>query len=693
MSLIKNIKLGKDQSTCWQQSDGQFWLHNLCGQLIGRMGSDTGPTRTQGIAVIQIDGRRYEGGSLVFDKLIELDNSIICHWKIGDTAACLTVTWHLCPNTGVVSRRDTLTNAGASEIVLSQCLSRVSLPSGKYEYYAQSSRWCNENQGAWQPLHTGINLRHAWGRTTEESTPYLALRKYGANSGLAFHVLPCGNWTIKVSTVTEGGELPYVVVDLGLSDENLHRVLQSGEMIELPEILFHSLPNGEPYSGTPALHKYLLAHHFNDAKSNAPVVYNTWFDQFDILDVPRLRNHLSVAKEIGCEVFVIDAGWYGAGGPNWWAQAGDWREKTEAAFCGKMNDFADEVRAAGLGFGLWMEPERFGAEAPIRVEHPEWFIPVGGAARIDLTLPDAYAYLRGEIGLLVEKYKLAWMKIDFNFILDADDSGAELQNYTAAWYRMLDEIRIAYPDTFFEGCSSGAMRGDLAMLTHVDGHFLSDTVNPVDMLRISQGAWLRLPPGRLTRWTVVRSAGQVLPRYGNSIADSPAAVLTPCGALWEPAETVDLKFSLLTAMPGMMGFSGDLTSLPPVQRGQIAESILFYKKWRSFITGAIAYLLTPPEAMNNRSGWLGCQLQSPDKDTSLVFVYRLGSAGSPPLLKLRNLTPNAKYIVNTGLNNSVSPVEYTGDELMRDGLKLDNTGLFTSPHNQAEIFCIYQCGE
>jgi alpha-galactosidase len=170
-------------------------------------------------------------------------------------------------------------------------------------------------------------------------------------------------------------------------------------------------------------------------------------------------------------------------------------------------------------------------------------------------------------------------------------------------------------------------------------------------------------------------------------------VLTPCGALWEPAETVDLKFSLLTAMPGMMGFSGDLTSLPPVQRGQIAESILFYKKWRSFITGAIAYLLTPPEAMNNRSGWLGCQLQSPDKDTSLVFVYRLGSAGSPPLLKLRNLTPNAKYIVNTGLNNSVSPVEYTGDELMRDGLKLDNTGLFTSPHNQAEIFCIYQCGE
>jgi hypothetical protein len=43
------------------------------------------------------------------------------------------------------------------------------------------------------------------------------------------------------------------------------------------------------------------------------------------------------------------------------------------------------------------------------------------------------------------------------------------------------------------------MRGDLATLTHVDGHFLSDSVNPADVLRISQGAFLRLPPGRWYR--------------------------------------------------------------------------------------------------------------------------------------------------------------------------------------------------
>jgi len=414
------------------------------------------------------------------------------------------------------------------------------------------------------------------------------------------------------------------------------------------------------------------------------VVYNTWFDQFEILDVPRLRRQLAAAQATGCEVFVIDAGWYGAGGPNWWAQAGDWREKTEAAFRGRMGKFADEVRAAGLGFGLWMEPERFGPEAPIRGEHPEWFVPVGGAARMDLTQPAAYAWLRGEIRRLVETYQLAWMKLDFNFALDTDATGAELADYTAAWHRLLDEIRTACPDTFFEGCSSGAMRGDLATLRHVDGHFLSDSVNPTDMLRISQGAWLRLLPGRITRWTVIRSAGRAVPRYGKTVAESPAALLTPCGALWEPAETVDLDFALLAAMPGMFGLSGDLAGLPPEQRERVAASVAFFKRWRRFITGAVGHLLTPPLPLACREGWIGLQLQAPADDTSLLFVYRLGNAGAPPLIAPRNLDPSCAYRLERGFTGE-SAERCTGEALMRDGLP---PAWLAMPNNGAQVMAI-----
>jgi alpha-galactosidase len=654
----------------------------------GRQGEDGAADRTQGMALIQADGRRYEGAAVALETVEETEQRLVCRWRVGDSPLSLTTVWQGCPDTGVVSRRDTLTNVGKAPVTLARCLARVAFPRGRYECYSQTSRWCHENQGAWQPLHVGLAFRHAWGRTTEEATPYLALRAVGAESGIAFHILPRGNWVIRAGTVVEGGELPFAVVELGLADENLHRALQPGESLELPEILMQPLPHGEPWLGAPALHRYLLAHHLADAKPEAPVMYNTWFDQFEILDVPRLRAQLAAAKEVGCEAFVIDAGWYGVGPPNWGPQVGDWREKTEAAFGGRMREFADEVRAAGLGFGLWMEAERCGPAAPIRADHPEWLVTVGEQARYDLTQAAAYAYLRGEIARLVETYGLAWMKIDFNFTLDPDASGAELYDYYAAWYRLLDEIRAAHPQTFFEGCSSGALRGDLTTLTHFDGHFLTDTVNPVDVLRISQGAWLRLPPGRLARWVVLRSAGQAVPQYGQTVADSDPIVLAPGSAIWEPAETVDPAFALLAAMPGMLGFSGDLAGLAPAHRAVLQQGIAFYKRWRRFITGAVAHLLTPPETLASREGWVAVQLQQPGNDTSLVFVYRLGVCGAPPSVCLHGMNPDATYGICQGFDEHDTGLAVSGRELMADGLPVHCCAPTLCGDHRAEVFVV-----
>jgi hypothetical protein len=202
-------------------------------------------------------------------------------------------------------------------------------------------------------------------------------------------------------------------------------------------------------------------------------------------------------------------------------------------------------------------------------------------------------------------------------------------------------------------------------------------VNPTDMLRISQGAWLRLPPGRLTRWAVVRPAGKVLPRYGKSVADSPAIILTPRGAVWEPAETVDLDLALLAALPGMFGLSGDLVGLAPEQRERIAAAVAFYKTWRRVIAGAAGHLLTPPLPLECREGWIGLQLQAPADDTSLVFVYRLGNAGAPPPLRLYRLDASGVYRIENGLTGEYESAG--GADLLSDGLppellQLGNSG-------------------
>jgi hypothetical protein len=228
------------------------------------------------------------------------------------------------------------------------------------------------------------------------------------------------------------------------------------------------------------------------------------------------------------------------------------------------------------------------------------------------------------------------------------------------------------------------------MLCHVDGHFLSDSVDPVDVLRISQGAWLRLPPGRLGRWTVVRSAGKVLPRSGKAVADSPEAILAAGWNSWETSGIVDLDFALLVAMPGMMGISGDLAGLEKASRAQIAEGIAFFRRWRHFITGAVAHLLTPPQLRTSREGWVGVQLQRPGDDTSLVFLYRLGSAGTLPQLLLHNLKPEADYAIESGLAGRVAGSPVRGQTLMTEGLPVVGpiAGPVGGSGHAAEVFVL-----
>lgn len=582
----------------------------------------------------------------------------------------LHTDWTLCPQTGILTRTDRLTNEADTPVTIFRCLPRFSLFDAEgYEVYGQGSRWCHESQGRWMPMQAGdLVLRCQTGRTTQEGTPYVCIRKRGDSSGVVLHVVPWGDWTIRLSLRTLLGRPPYLVVEAGLADDELRRELAPRETLLLPQILLQALPDGEPHMAAPSLHTF-----FQDAcgprrKPHAPVVYNTWFYEFSILDKPRLRRQLKAAKEIGCEVFTVDAGWYGQG-ENWAQHTGDWREFRKGAFGGRMRDFADEVRKAGLGFGLWMEPERVALTAPARQEHPEWFIPVDAQmARIDLLNPAACAWIRSEILRLIETYKLVWMKVDFNFELGYDERGTVHEPYARAWYGLLDEIRALHPRLFLEGCASGGMRLDLNSLTHFDGQFLSDSVDPTDVLRIFQGSLLRLPPGRMALWTVLRNAGRVIPEYGKATDSSQPVVLTPFGPVWEPCRQTKLTLAVCVGMLGMLGFSGDLAGLEPNERRQILDAVTLYKKWRTFITAASAHLLTPPQPIEQRDGWIGFQYQSPGRAESLVYIFNLHDHADSRKFRLRTLNPETPYDVLQILPASGATRRLTGQELQEEGV-------------------------
>ena len=221
--------------------DGRLNVMSLCGVPL----VTNGPAKTRGVAVLLTDGGRFGEDGLACKEFRSTATGAAATHVTVDGRLKLETEWLSDPGTGVVSRRDALVNTGSGPVTILRCLPRVSFPTADYEIYSQQSRWSHENQGAWQPLHAGETvLRCVWGRSAQGGTPYACIRNVRTREGLVFHVVPRGNWMIRVSVVPDNDNPPCAVVDLGLSDENLRLKLAPGQRFALPEILIQVLPGG-----------------------------------------------------------------------------------------------------------------------------------------------------------------------------------------------------------------------------------------------------------------------------------------------------------------------------------------------------------------------------------------------------------------------------------------------------------------
>ena len=552
---------------------------------------------------------------------------------------------------GVKALAVTLTNHGNSPVTLQRAYVRIMLEPGPYEYYFQSSRWSQENKGFWRNLDDqGILLTHKEGRTTGGNTPYCALRKLGYPQTLSFHIAPTGNWRIRITPQFFSNTEPAVAVDLGMRDEELAYTLAPGESWNLPEVLIQE--SSDFASAMPQLHEFLYSVYPEHLAKTLPVIYNTWFDRFNDLDVPHLREELAAAKEIGCETFVIDAGWFGEGESC--GITGDWREKTNAAFYGRMLEFANEVRSVGLDFGLWMEIERYEPCVPIVKKHPEWFIAtkLNKNLRIDLDNPAAAEYLQSEIQRLIDTYELKYIKFDMNATLGFDDSGKELNSYQSKFLEIIDNIKSNNPEVILENCSSGALRCDLECMKHFDLSFPSDNANAYTMLMTMRGLWRRFLPGRILRWCVMREIKEYVAQM---TADN--TIIMPGEATFEEYERADLESLLIGNFTGgAFGFSGDIASLCPENRQLVKRYVDLYKSRRHFLNHARGRWLVDTERLQQFELEL-------DGNAIIVTAYMACDQREKCRIYPQNLSPEAFYTVNGEL--------HCGRELMQNGFTVE----------------------
>ena len=497
---------------------------------------------------------------------------------------------------GITIRKDTVTNTGKEDITLYKLLSRFVFNGGDYQVYTQYSQWCMESVGAWNDLNTGIFARNYEIRNNVASNPFFAIYNLQNQRGKVFHIIADGLWQYAVyREFTQAGQKRTVITEMGYDD--FAYVLKPDETLEFPVILYYDFKNKLDFDA------YKL-HNFVNKRRNAPlpVIYNTWMGVFDNISTDILMPQLEKAKYIGCEYFVIDAGWFGEK-YKWFNAVGDWRETEDFQMCGKMKDFADTVRQNGLKFGLWFEIERASLLSESVKNHPEYYLVENGQAFVNFADEDAREYIFAVLCENIRKYNIQFIKFDFNAKLTNDKTNRAFIDYFKGYRQFINNIRKEFPDIYLENCASGGMRLSLASLRGFDSFWISDNHSVNAQIEIYKNTLLRLPATCMEKWITVGSLDGLFNDRKTIVASSDAG--------WGSTEGVKESTLKEFMKGGPVGISCDLTKLMPEHLEFLKEQISKHKEERSFWQKAKGYLLCD-------TSHLDCFEYSTNEETKII---------------------------------------------------------------------------
>ena len=559
---------------------------------------------------------------------------------------------------GVYRRVGKIKNISSEPKILTALSSKFTLNGGECEVYSQYNGWQHESSGAWQPLVSSVVASCDSVRSSLNAAPFMALWNMQTSRGIAFHIIPYSTWEMKIGRVHRLGEWADVVVEAGILSENLHYTLLPGEELDFPEIIFYEFKNRTDMDSA-RLH---LAMNKAYPRRSSPVIYNSWLYKFDKFDYGDLRAQLDVAKRIGIEYFVVDAGWFGKKS-NWWSQRGDWVESTTFGFMGKMHKFAEEVREAGLKFGFWLEPESAFPTTDIMTNHPEYFLKnYDGAGFYDFSREDAREHILNVTSLLITKYGAEFVKFDFNADNKLCLSGDAYISYFKGYVRYINTLRERHPTLHIENCASGGIRLGLRDGRHFDSFWLSDNQSPYYSRDIFKNTVKRMPPSWLCPYVTVRSVSALAPsQAGGEWIDK---IIASNDGVWGDVRGVKESYLKASMTGGLLGFSCPLTELSEPMLDMLSQFIADYKENREFWQSAACHILTDTESLEI----VEYRDESLTRAEICIRIDRVFQSG---VTVYPILDPDTIYSVD-------GEGEYLGKTLMDDGIDVKFDETFTA---------------
>ncbi len=550
--------------------------------------------------------------------------------------------------TGMLHRRTTLRHRGdGPPLDLGATLAfSVSVPEPIDWLLHLTGDWAREAQVQRQHrLDQPLLLDSRAGKTGFRHEPYVALRASAAT--YVCQLFWSGNWAIEVRPDPDGPGPSGIVLQGGFNPWRFRHRLRAGNDLTLPETVFGRVA-GDLNSATQRLHAWRRAHRLAPARP-IPVQFNSWYSHYEELSTDAMLRMIPLVRDLGCEGFVIDSGWFGADDADAASSrdllTGDWRV-SPSRFPNGLREVSDACKAAGLGFGLWFEPEAIGPFSAVRASHPEWLHhiddePPAGEKRalLNLGVPDAWQHAYDRVTQVLRQVDAVWMKWDFNTDLGSGgwapglpqaltDTDPLVAHYLGL-YRLQDAIRAAFPDLVLEMCASGGGRLDGAILSHAHVNWISDQPAPLRKLAIHFGTQLMHPPeacnDMLIQWPQT-----FMPGYGAE----PSALDDRC----------DLAFRLRVAMLGAFGLSCRLDHWSEADRAVGAAHVAFYReRLRPIIASAVQYLLTDAPPTDGAGDWAAIWYLAPHREAGALFVFRLAGEAPVRTFALPGLVAERQY--------------------------------------------------
>ncbi len=555
----------------------------------------------------------------------------------------------------VIVRYTRFVNAGKAALTLEKAASfTLDFPTDRFDFIRLYGAWAAERHIERTPVCHGLSgFTSRRGSSSHFYNPFFALCDHDATEHAGdvygFHLMYSGNH----STEVEGSAFHATRCVMGIAQDGFAWRLEPGASFETPAALLTFSEDG--LNGmSQNFHTFILQNICPKRwmTERRPILINNWEATYFDFNEEKLLAIAKTASALGIEMFVMDDGWFGHR-TNDQSSLGDWFPDLSRLPDG-IAHLVNAIRATGMKFGIWMEPEMISRDSKLFAAHPDWYIHIPGRTAslgrcqyvLDMSRKEVVDYLFDAISKILSCAEISYLKWDmnrnitdaFSVALPAHLQGEFLHRYILGVYNLMGRVTAAFPDLLLENCSGGGGRFDTGMLAFCPQIWTSDDTDPMERTKIQYGTSLAYP----------------ISTMGAHVSASPNH---------QTNRATDFSTRASVAFFGTFGYELDVNRLSEEERAIIRAQCDFYRAHYETINRGTLCRLVSPFENSNFCAWA---VLSPDQKEILIFAARYRHQANREDLYVK-LPFAPKETVYT---DPVTNRKFHGDTLARAGLCL-----------------------